>query len=163
MIRWRAVGAILLVGSSALSAPGSGWLAGATGGAESGARVAELDEQGQKLEDELTDVKREERENQALTIARGRAYVRLARAGLLPLSEGFDACEKLIAQESGPFCFGGTVTLADVFLIPQMANARRYACDLEPYPTIRRIDERCRALDPFAHAAPERQPDAPVS
>jgi murein DD-endopeptidase MepM/ murein hydrolase activator NlpD len=53
--------------------------------------VAELDEQGQKLEDELTDVKREERENQALTIARGRAYVRLARAGLLPLSEGFES------------------------------------------------------------------------
>jgi septal ring factor EnvC (AmiA/AmiB activator) len=91
MIRWRALGAVLLVASSALSAPGARWLEHAVGGAESGARVAELDEQSQKLEDELADAKRQERENQALTIARGRAYVRLARAGLLPLSEGFDA------------------------------------------------------------------------
>jgi glutathione S-transferase len=41
-----------------------------------------------------------------------------------------------------------------------MANARRYECDLEPYPTLRRIDEHCRSLAAFAAAAPERQPGA---
>jgi murein hydrolase activator len=90
MRRWLAiVGSSLLAG--AVAAPASAWLGGASGGAELGARVAELDEAGQKLKDQLEDLKREERETRALTIARGRAYVRLARAGLMPLSEGFDA------------------------------------------------------------------------
>lgn len=91
---WRSVIALTLVASGALVAagtPASAWLSGALGRTESGARAAELDEQSQKLEDELSDLKREERDNQALTVARGRAYVRLARAGLMPLSEGFDA------------------------------------------------------------------------
>jgi murein hydrolase activator len=81
----------VLFASGAIAAPASEWLARIAAGAEQGARTGELDEQSQKLEDELADLKREERENQALTVARGRAYVRLARAGLLPLSEGFDA------------------------------------------------------------------------
>jgi septal ring factor EnvC (AmiA/AmiB activator) len=90
MRRWLAiVGSSLL--AAALAAPASAWLGGTSGGAELGARVAELDEAGQKLKDQLEDLKREERETRALTIARGRAYVRLARAGLMPLSEGFDA------------------------------------------------------------------------
>jgi septal ring factor EnvC (AmiA/AmiB activator) len=87
----RLIIALSLLASGALAAPAGEWLARAAAGTESGARVAELDEQGQKLADELEDVKRQERDNQALTVARGRAYVRLARAGLLPLSEGFDS------------------------------------------------------------------------
>jgi murein hydrolase activator len=87
----RAVMALSLVASGALAAPTGEWLASVAARGENGARAAELDEQAQKLEDELADLKREERENQALTVARGRAYVRLARAGLMPLSEGFDA------------------------------------------------------------------------
>jgi murein hydrolase activator len=83
--------ALCLLASGAIAAPAGQWLAGATAGAEHGARVAELDEQAQKLQDQLQDLKRAERETQALTVARGRAYVRLARAGLMPLSEGFDA------------------------------------------------------------------------
>jgi septal ring factor EnvC (AmiA/AmiB activator) len=94
MRRWRPFIALVFIASGALGAsrvPAGAWLSGALRGTESGARVAELDEQSQKLEDELSDLKREERDNQALTVARGRAYVRLARAGLMPLSEGFDA------------------------------------------------------------------------
>jgi septal ring factor EnvC (AmiA/AmiB activator) len=87
----QAVFVLSLVASWALTAPAGAWLARARSLAESGVRAAELDEQGQKLQDQLEDLKREERDNQALTVARGRAYVRLARAGLMPLSEGFDA------------------------------------------------------------------------
>lgn len=91
MRRWLAILATSSLASGALAAPAGEWLAGAGGGAEAGARVAELDEEGQKLKDQLEDLKREERETRALTIARGRAYVRLARAGLMPLADGFDA------------------------------------------------------------------------
>jgi septal ring factor EnvC (AmiA/AmiB activator) len=91
MRRWLAILGSSLLATGALAAPAGEWLAGAARGAEQGARVAELDEEGQKLKDQLEDLKREERETRALTIARGRAYVRLARAGLMPLSEGFDA------------------------------------------------------------------------
>jgi septal ring factor EnvC (AmiA/AmiB activator) len=75
----------------ALAAPAGGWVARASAEAELGARVAELDEESQKLKDQLEDLKRDELATRALTIARGRAYVRLARAGLMPLSEGFEA------------------------------------------------------------------------
>jgi len=79
-----------LLAGSALAAPGSAWLEAPRPGAEAGARAGALDEQTQKLQDELEDVRRSERETRALTVARGRAYVRLARAGLMPLSEGFE-------------------------------------------------------------------------
>jgi len=61
---------------------------------------------------------------------------------------------------TGEFCHGDAPTLADVCLVPQVTNARRYKIDLEPYPTIVRIDARCRELPAFASAAPENQPDA---
>lgn len=91
MRRARTIVAALLLASGALGAPAGEWLAGGSARTQLGSRVAELDEEGLKLKDQLDDLKREERETRALTIARGRAYVRLARAGLMPLSEGFDA------------------------------------------------------------------------
>jgi glutathione S-transferase len=51
-------------------------------------------------------------------------------------------------------------TIADICLVPQLANARRADIPLESYPTLLRIDATCRALDAFARAAPDRQPDA---
>jgi maleylacetoacetate isomerase len=51
--------------------------------------------------------------------------------------------------------------MADVCLVPQVYNARRFAVDLGPYPTVRRIDEHCSALPAFDRARPENQPDAP--
>ena len=75
---------------------------------------------------------------------------------------GFEALERRLASESqtSRFCHGDAPTLADVCLVPQVANARKYDVDLAPYPTIARIDAACRALEAFAQAAPDKQPDA---
>ena len=75
---------------------------------------------------------------------------------------GFEALERRLTAEraTGRFCHGDAPTLADVCLVPQVANARRYAVDLAPYPTILRIDAECATLSAFADAAPARQPDA---
>jgi maleylpyruvate isomerase len=77
------------------------------------------------------------------------------------IAEGFDLLERMIARSAGEFCVGDFPSLADLCLVPQVYNARRHQCDLEPYPIIRRIDERCREIEAFERAAPERQPDAP--
>jgi maleylpyruvate isomerase len=76
------------------------------------------------------------------------------------VAEGFGAIEAMLARSAGAFCVGDAPSLADVCLVPQVYNGRRYECDLAPYPTIRRIDERCRQIEAFARAAPERQPEA---
>ncbi|MBH8581363.1 maleylacetoacetate isomerase [Halomonas pacifica] len=78
------------------------------------------------------------------------------------VSEGFAALETQLSREagSGDFCHGDAPGLADLCLVPQVFNAERFACDLAPYPRIRRIVANCRALDAFARAAPEAQPDA---
>ena len=75
---------------------------------------------------------------------------------------GLEALETQLGREAatGEFCHGDGPTLADVCLVPQLANARRFKIDLSPYPTLTRIDATCRALPAFADAAPERQPDA---
>lgn len=87
--------------------------------------------------------------------ARARWYCRHVERGL-------HALEALVAghPSTGSFCHGDTPGLADVCLVPQMYNARRFSCALEACPTLVRIDERCRALDAFQRAAPEVQPDA---
>jgi maleylpyruvate isomerase len=78
------------------------------------------------------------------------------------IAEGFTAFEAMLAHDprTGRFCHGDQPTLADVFLVPQVANAERVDCDLTPYPTITRIAAAARALPAFADAAPDRQPDA---
>jgi len=58
--------------------------------------------------------------------------------------------------------FANQPSLADVCLVPQMDNARRFDCDLAPYPRLVAIDAACRALNAFRRAAPEAQPDYPV-
>jgi maleylacetoacetate isomerase len=76
------------------------------------------------------------------------------------IGESFQSLEALLAESAGRCCFGDDLTIADVFLVPQMYNARRFECDLAPFPTIVRIEETLRALPAFARAAPEMQPDA---
>lgn len=74
--------------------------------------------------------------------------------------EGLAACETLIAGEPGPFCFGTTATLADVCLVPQLVNARRFGLDLSRFPRLLAAERAANALPAFADAAPERQADA---
>jgi maleylpyruvate isomerase len=74
--------------------------------------------------------------------------------------EGLAACEILIAGEPGPFCFGKAPTMADLCLVPQLANARRFGVDLDTFPRLLRAEAAAKDLKAFADAAPERQPDA---
>ena len=75
---------------------------------------------------------------------------------------GLSALQEMILAQPrrGKFCVGDTPTLADICLIPQLGNARRYGCDLSKHPTILEIEKNCAALPAFANAAPEKQPDA---
>jgi len=75
---------------------------------------------------------------------------------------GLGALEARLAaeRETGSFCHGDAPGLADCCLVPQLANARRFKCDITPYPTLLRIEKNCQALDAFQRAAPDRQPDA---
>lgn len=76
------------------------------------------------------------------------------------IARGFAALESLLQDpRTGDYCHGGQPTLADICLVPQVYNARRFSCNLEPYPTIRRIEAKCLALPAFDGALPERQPD----
>lgn len=78
------------------------------------------------------------------------------------IAEGLAAVEISVAGETtlGRFCHGNQPTLADVCLIPQLYNARRFDCELAAYPTLVRIETACLALPAFDSARPERQPDA---
>ena len=78
------------------------------------------------------------------------------------VTEGFRALEAMVAghPSTGRHVQGDAPTLADICLVPQMYNARRFHVDLAPYPTLCRLDEAARALPAFAAAAPEVQPDA---
>lgn len=73
---------------------------------------------------------------------------------------GLQACEALLPAEKGRFCFADQPALADICLIPQMYNARRFNCNLAAMPRLVAIDAAARELPAFAQAAPEEQPDA---
>ena len=73
---------------------------------------------------------------------------------------GLEACEAMIANNPGPFCFGDRPTLADICLVPQLVNARRFGADLTKLPRLLTAEAACLKLPAFAEAAPERQPDA---
>jgi maleylpyruvate isomerase len=72
--------------------------------------------------------------------------------------EGFGAIESLIG--SGPYAFGKDVSLADVCIVPQVANARRFKVPLDRFPKIVAVDAACAKLPAFEAARPEKQPDA---
>lgn len=79
------------------------------------------------------------------------------------IGEGFRAVEALLAANpsTGIYCDGDEPTLADVFLVPQVYNAKRWSLDMSPYPIINRINDSCLRLEEFDRARPENQPDAP--
>lgn len=78
----------------------------------------------------------------------------------LTIADGLAACEALLRGSAGPFCFGDRPTLADVCLVPQLGNARRFGADLAPHARILEAEHSCNGLAAFADAVPERQPDA---
>jgi maleylacetoacetate isomerase len=73
------------------------------------------------------------------------------------MAEGFAGIEPLLGE--GPYAFGAAPTLADICLVPQVSNARRFGVDLAPFPRLSAADAAARRLPAFAAAAPERQPD----
>jgi maleylacetoacetate isomerase len=77
------------------------------------------------------------------------------------IAAGFEALEKLIGEygDAG-HCFGDKLTLADVCLVPQVFNARRFECDLSPYPELVQVAEHLEQLEAFVKASPQNQPDA---
>jgi len=73
------------------------------------------------------------------------------------IREGLPALEALAKPGAGRFLFGDQPTIADVCLVPQLYNARRYNVSLDDYPTLLRADEHANKLDAFAAAHPDRQ------
>lgn len=97
-------------------------------------------------------VKRELGQTQAAVDAFARHWIELGLAAL--------ETRLTTEAETGTFCHGAAPGLADLCLVPQLGNARRFGVDLSPFPTILRIEAACQALPAFAAAAPEAQPDA---
>ncbi|MBX9709033.1 MAG: maleylacetoacetate isomerase [Caulobacteraceae bacterium] len=75
------------------------------------------------------------------------------------IADGFDALEALVRDRTTAFAFGDSPSLADVLLVPQMANARRFGVELR-WPRLQAIEQACMALPAFADTRPDRQPDA---
>lgn len=78
------------------------------------------------------------------------------------VAKGLGAFEALLAGHpaTGPFCHGDAPGLADIALVPQIFNAKRFACSLDGYPTTMAIFDRCMENDAFDAAQPSKQPDA---
>ena len=78
------------------------------------------------------------------------------------IADGFTMLERYLEREgrAGRYTLGDAVTMADCCLVPQVFNAKRYECELSPYPKVMRIFDECMKLEAFAATQPSRQPDA---
>jgi maleylacetoacetate isomerase len=76
------------------------------------------------------------------------------------MHRGFFATEQVLAANDTPFSFSDEPGMADVVLVPQVYNARRFEVPLDEFPHIRRVVDTCNTLPAFAEAAPEAQPDS---
>ncbi len=79
------------------------------------------------------------------------------------IARGFEAMEAIARRSAGRFCVGDAPSVADLCLVPQLYNARRFGVNLEPFETLRRVEAACEELPAFQAAHPDRQPDAPTS
>ena len=76
------------------------------------------------------------------------------------ITTGFAALEKQLSKTAGEFCFGDSVTVADLCLIPQIYNAKRFNVEMTKFPIINKIEANCQKLQAFIDALPENQADA---
>lgn len=77
------------------------------------------------------------------------------------IKKGLQACEFFLQDKAGHFCFSNQITLADLFLIPQLYNADRFQVDISQFPLLAKINKNCLSKDYFEKALPENQPDCP--
>ena len=76
------------------------------------------------------------------------------------VAQGLEAYEQEIAATHGRFSYGDQPTLADICLVPQLYNARRFGVSVDAYTVVSAVEAACAELPAFAAAAPELQPDA---
>ncbi|WOT06372.1 maleylacetoacetate isomerase [Shewanella youngdeokensis] len=76
------------------------------------------------------------------------------------INQGFSALEQLLERHSGKFCFGDSISLADLFLVPQVYNAERFKVDMTLFPNIKRVNAQCLTEPAFIDAMPSNQLDA---
>jgi len=75
------------------------------------------------------------------------------------IADGFKKVEAMLQKTAGHYCVADDLSLADLFVVPQVINALKFGVDMAPYPIIQRIYNTCTALDLFKKTAPEVQPD----
>jgi maleylpyruvate isomerase len=86
-----------------------------------------------------------------------------ARVRDAAIVRGLTALEAIAEETAGRFLVRDGVTLADIYLVPQLGSAHRFGIDLEPFPTLRRVERECSAVVEFQSAHPNAQPDRPVA
>jgi maleylpyruvate isomerase len=79
------------------------------------------------------------------------------------IASGFDALHCLVETHGGRYCYGDQITFADLCLVPQLYNARRFKVDLDRFPRLTEIEAALISLPAFALAHPDKQPDAVLS
>ena len=78
------------------------------------------------------------------------------------VTQGLKAQEKILQEFSGSYCFGNEVSVADLFLIPQIFSAERFKIDMSAYPKIQAVNAHCLKQEAFRKAHPCRQVDTPT-
>lgn len=73
------------------------------------------------------------------------------------IAQGFESIERMLENVTGDYCCGDSVSLADICLIPQLYNARRFNCDLSDFPKILSVEQVCLGRPDFLSAAPDQQ------
>jgi len=79
------------------------------------------------------------------------------------ITRGLSVMESMVSQSDGDFCVGDTPSLADICLVPQLYNGRRFNVDLEQFPALLAVESVCESHPAFAAAHPDRQPDAQLA
>jgi maleylacetoacetate isomerase len=78
------------------------------------------------------------------------------------IARGFIGVERMLEKTAGRYCVGNEITAADLFLVPQVVNAKRYNVDMGAFPRIQKVNDECMKLTAFIKAGPKEQPDTPA-